>query len=76
MSTAPCATSHAKRTKIAGNGLTRRARVNATGASEAVFLEPLLEFVDANQTPAERKLELFHGKWNGNVDHVFAEFAY
>ncbi|MEP6939941.1 MAG: glutamate--cysteine ligase [Rudaea sp.] len=62
--------------RIAGNGLARRARVNATGADEAVFLEPLLEFVDANQTPAERKLELFHGRWNGSVDPVFREFAY
>ncbi len=62
--------------KIAGQGLARRAKLNSTGASEAIFLEPLLEFVDANQTPAERKLELFHGKWNGSVDPVFSEFAY
>ena len=25
---------------------------------------------------AERKLELFHGAWNGSVDPVFREFAY
>ena len=31
---------------------------------------------DANQVPAERKLELFHGEWNGSVDPVFREFAY
>jgi glutamate--cysteine ligase len=23
-----------------------------------------------------RKLELFHGRWNGSVDPVFAELAY
>src|SRR5438445_330003 len=62
--------------KISGHGLARRARVNASDANEAVFLEPLIEFVEANQTPAERKLELFHGKWNGSVDPLFAEFAY
>ena len=62
--------------KIAGNGLARRNRVNKTGANEAIFLEPLLEFVDANQTPAERKLELFHGAWGGTIDPVFKEFAY
>ena len=62
--------------KISGHGLARRARVNSSGANEAVFLEPLIEFVEANQTPAERKLELFYGKWNGSVDPVFAEFAY
>ena len=62
--------------KIAGQGLARRARLNDGGASEAVFLEPLIEFAEANQTPAERKLELFHGKWKGSVDPVFKEFAY
>jgi glutamate--cysteine ligase len=62
--------------KIAGQGLARRNRLNANGASEAVFLEPLIEFAQANQTPAERKLELFHGAWGGNIDHVFREFAY
>ncbi|MFO1517881.1 MAG: glutamate--cysteine ligase [Lysobacterales bacterium] len=62
--------------KIAGHGLARRQRLNATGASEAVFLEPLIEFAQANQTPAERKLELFHGPWQGNIDPIFREFAY
>jgi len=62
--------------KIAARGLQRRARLNANGADERVFLEPLLEIVQANQTPAERKLELFHGPWNGSVDPVFREFAY
>jgi gamma-glutamylcysteine synthetase len=62
--------------KIAAHGLKRRARLNANGADERIFLEPLLEIVQANQTPAERKLELFHGPWNGSVDPVFREFAY
>jgi glutamate--cysteine ligase len=62
--------------EIAGHGLARRAKLNATGASEAVFLEPMVEFAQANQTPAERKLELFHNEWKGNVDPVFREFAY
>jgi glutamate--cysteine ligase len=62
--------------KIAGNGLERRARLNKKGADETVFLEPLIEFAQANQCPAERKLELFHGPWQGSVDPVFREFAY
>jgi glutamate--cysteine ligase len=62
--------------EIAGHGLARRARLNSAGASEAVFLEPLIEFAQANQTPAERKLELFHNAWKGNIDPVFKEFAY
>ena len=62
--------------EIAGHGLARRNRLNKTGASEALFLEPLIEFAQANQTPAERKLELFHKVWNGNIDPIFREFAY
>lgn len=62
--------------KIAAQGLKRRARLNKNGADESIFLEPLIEIVHANQTPAERKLELFHGAWNGSVDPVFREFAY
>ena len=62
--------------KIAGQGLARRNVLNGSGATEAVFLEPLIEFALANETPAERKLALFHGAWNGSVDPVFGEFAY
>ncbi len=62
--------------KISGQGLARRNRLNATGATEAVFIEPLIEFALANQTPAERKLALYHGAWGGSVDPVFSEFAY
>jgi glutamate--cysteine ligase len=62
--------------KISGQGLARRNRRNATGATEAVFLEPLIEFALANETPAERKLALYHGAWGGSVDPVFREFAY
>jgi glutamate--cysteine ligase len=62
--------------RISGQGLARRNRLNSTGASEAVFLEPLIEFAMANETPAERKLKLFHGAWGGSVDPLFREFAY
>jgi glutamate--cysteine ligase len=62
--------------KIAAHGLQRRARKNKNGADESIFLDPLIEIVDANQTPAERKLELFNGEWKGDIDRVFREFAY
>src|SRR5690606_15583841 len=62
--------------KVSRTGLVRRARHNAQGADETVFLDPLFEFALANQTPAERKLDLFHGPWGGSVDPVFSQFAY
>jgi glutamate--cysteine ligase len=61
---------------VAAHGLERRARLNSRGVDERLFLEPLIEIVEAGQTPAERKLELFRGPWQGSVDPVFREFAY
>ncbi len=62
--------------KISAAGLQRRARTNRNGADESIFLTPLIDFAESNETPAERKLVLFHGEWNGSVDPVFREFAY
>lgn len=62
--------------KISLAGLRRRAQLGPHGNDESAFLEPLLLIADAGQTAAERKLELFHGEWNGSVDPVFREFAY
>ncbi len=62
--------------KISVAGLRRRARLNPQGQDETHFLTPLIEVVEANETPAERKLALFHGEWGGDIDRVFREFAY
>jgi glutamate--cysteine ligase len=62
--------------RIAAAGLQRRARLNNSGTDESRFLEPLIEFAEANETPAERKLALFQGEWDGDIDRVFREFAY
>lgn len=62
--------------RISAAGLRRRAKLNKDGMDESRFLEPLIEMAEANETPAERKLALFHGAWQGNVDPVFREFAY
>ncbi|GHA78624.1 glutamate--cysteine ligase [Cognatilysobacter bugurensis] len=62
--------------KISTHGLQRRAYLNSRGADERVHIEPLLEIVETGKTPAEVKLELFHGPWGGRIDPVFREFAY
>ncbi|MBD8525691.1 glutamate--cysteine ligase [Pseudomarimonas arenosa] len=62
--------------KIAAHGLAARGVLNSGGVDERIHIEPLIEIVDAGQTPAERKLELFHGAWGGSIDPVFREFAY
>lgn len=62
--------------QISAAGLARRAVLNEQGSDEVRFLEPLIEFAESGQTPAERKLALFNGDWNGDIDQVFREFAY
>jgi glutamate--cysteine ligase len=62
--------------KISVAGLRRRAALNASGADETRFLEPLIDMAEANETAAERKLALYRGEWKGDIDRVFREFAY
>ena len=62
--------------KIATRGLERRHCLGGSGRDESCFLVPLYQVADSGQTPAEEKLELFHGRWKGSVDPVFREFAY
>ena len=61
---------------IARSGLSRRAVSDRIGGDESGFLNVLQEIVDSGMTPAERKLELYHGAWKGSVDPVFHQFAY
>lgn len=61
---------------IAASGLRARAIRNSNGADESIYLEPLVEFLDAGICPAERKLALFHGEWGGRIDPLFGAFAY
>jgi len=62
--------------EIAAHGLHRRARCNAQGQDEQLFLSPLWNVVDSGQTAASRKLALFDGEWNGHIERVFTAFAY
>jgi glutamate--cysteine ligase len=63
--------------KVARAGLNARGRMNRMGDSnESHFLNPLVEIVESGLTPAERKLELFHGEWGGSVEPLFERFQY
>ena len=42
----------------------------------AMVLSGVANTLASGQTPAERKLALYHGEWNQNVDPVFSQFAY
>ena len=62
--------------EIAGQGLTRRARLNSAGDNEGGFLDPLRDVVASGMTPADRLLERYHGAWSGNVSRVYEEMSF
>ncbi|HEX2803569.1 MAG TPA: glutamate--cysteine ligase [Sphingomicrobium sp.] len=62
--------------QIASDGLTRRARLNSAGDNEGGFLDPLNEIVASGKTPAERLLDLYHGRWQGDVSRVYSEMSF
>ncbi|MDH3240555.1 MAG: glutamate--cysteine ligase [Alphaproteobacteria bacterium] len=62
---------------IARDGLKRRARAEEGGAPDEVHhLDTLVEILERGETPAEIKLANYNGRWNGNVDPIYREYAY
>ena len=61
---------------IAERGLKRRARINDNGEDESIYLENLWETATSGITPAERKLNRYHGDWQKSVRPIFTECAY
>lgn len=61
---------------IASEGLKRRARTNASGADERIYLAPLAEIAESGLTQADRLLEKFHGPWGGRLDPVWSDAAF
>ncbi|GJE03458.1 glutamate--cysteine ligase [Methylobacterium isbiliense] len=55
---------------IAEGGLRARARRDAQGRDETLYLAPL-QAIAAERTRAEDLLALYHGPWQGSVDPVF-----
>ena len=62
--------------EIAEAGLHGRAKTLDLLSDESHFIAPLKEIADSGQTPAERTLEAFNGRWEGSVDPAFTELAY
>ena len=61
---------------ISHKGLTNRGAENAQGFDENHFLAPLDEVVALGETQAERLLKQFSSNWDGDIDHIFEEYAY
>ncbi len=61
---------------ISREGLRARGRTDMWGQDETMFLATLEQIVDSGLSPADNKLAAFHGRWNGNIDRAFEEYAY
>ncbi len=56
---------------ISRDGLRRRNRLNASGDNETIFLGVLEEIADSGRSQAARLLDLYHGRWGGNLTPIF-----
>lgn len=62
--------------KLAYRGLQKRAMAGKVSADETEYLEPVLEWLEAGRSPADRLIEKFKGEWQGDIRKVFEEEAY
>jgi glutamate--cysteine ligase len=61
---------------IARDGLKRRENLDGGLVNETGYLDELFNIADSGITPAERLLELYHGRWQGDLSRLYAEEAY
>ena len=45
-------------------------------SDETEYLDPILEWLDSGQSPADRLIAKFEGEWAGDIHRVFKEEAY
>lgn len=62
--------------RIARMGLKSRAFINAKSQDETIYLAPLDTIAGTGQTMADELLARYHGRWRGDIDHIFEEFAF
>lgn len=56
-------------------GLARRARLDAQGRDETIYLQPVLEIAESGRTLAERLAVRQQGAWAGRIEPAFAELV-
>jgi glutamate--cysteine ligase len=61
---------------ISQDGLARRARQNAKGEDERIYLEPLAAYLKEGVSPADELLARYHGAWKGSVKPLYTEYAF
>jgi glutamate--cysteine ligase len=61
---------------ISRAGLAARARLDASGRDERIFLDYIETIAKTGRSPADELLEAYHGPWKGNIKRVFTEYAF
>ena len=62
---------------IAAEGLRRRGRFDRLGElDETQFLAPLVDVAETGESPADKKLAAYRGRWQGELSPLFREYAY
>jgi glutamate--cysteine ligase len=61
---------------IARGGLQRRARFNAKGEDETIFLRPLEAIAESGREPARHWIERYEGPWSRSVEPAFDEAVF
>ena len=56
---------------LAKRGLRRRARLDAQGRDESVFLAPLEAILEDGRTLAQQRLDAYNGGWGRSIDDAF-----
>ncbi len=56
---------------LAERGLRGRARLDAQGRDESVFLAPLEAILEDGRTLAQQRLDAYHGGWGRSIDAAF-----
>ena len=61
---------------IAHGGLKRRARLNAKGEDETIYLRPLEAIAESGREPARHWIERYEGPWGRSVEPAFDEAVF
>jgi glutamate--cysteine ligase len=62
--------------RISRMGLKNRKKINAKSQDETLYLAPLEAIVSTGRTVSDDLLQRYHGRWEGDIDRIFEEFAF
>ncbi len=61
---------------LSRQGLARRRNIGTEGNDETIYISSLEENVATGRTPADHLLDEYRDAWGGDIDRIFAAYAY